>query len=313
MLTNVQYNNLWTLPAPNGFGQPAALVPDYNYYVIREHMFQDYLDIFRGADTRAARLSLNPAVMPYGHPYAHIISQIRQGEINKPCIKYVLIGEAAPPFKFPRSITAGIDKKNFFFYSTIDNKSGYFTAPRAAFGILRGNKVDELVQLAQAGVILIDIFPFATSYNLIRPGLIAGGTLYEFFYGAMGTPDSFIARIGALNSFFCNSQFFPTAAFIAPPTISHHLTDNMRLGFYPSIPGVNIKLNLNQFGPLGGPLVPGILVTVAPYYFNWPAGTILNGVYYNPKGITRTPIIRCCAYSGVGTVPHEMFIRNALF
>jgi hypothetical protein len=313
MLTAIQYNNLWTLPAPNGFGLPAATIPDYNYYVIREHMFEDYLDIFRGMDTRAARLAAFPvAGMPYpANPFTPYINAIANGEKTKPCIKYILIAEAAPPLN-PRVLTAAVlDPNNSYFYSTIDIKStGYFSAPVTAFGIAGVNKLDKLVQLALAGVILVDIFPFATSYNSIRKDLINYGTLNEFFYGVMGTPESLIARIGALSIFFCNTESFPTATFIAPPKISHHLADNMRLGLIPQIPGVNIKLNLNQFGPNGGLLIPGIALT--PLYFIWPVGDFLNGVYYNINGLNRTPYIRCCSYSGAG-MPHEIFIRNALF
>ena len=54
MLTRPQYENLWE----THFSRivPASiLMPDYCEYLNREHMLEDYLDIFRGINTRASR------------------------------------------------------------------------------------------------------------------------------------------------------------------------------------------------------------------------------------------------------------------
>jgi hypothetical protein len=101
---------------------------------------------------------------------------------------------------------------------------------------------------------------------------------------------------------------------IAPHKISHHIAENMALGMYPLFASLSIDLSLNQFGPLGGPLLPGIPV-VSPshtrYYFDWPVETYLNGFYL--RGISMAPKHRCCAYGPSMLVPHETLIRNALY
>jgi hypothetical protein len=317
MLTLSQYEYLWTAPAPNGFGQPLATIPDYGYYLIRENMFEDYLDIFRGVDTRHTRLGIHHVVMPYDHPYTNIINDIRNGRIEKPCIKYILIAEAAPPFKSRRiTMVGGImeDRENSYFYSIIDTKTtSYFKAPVIAFGVGGLTKVEKLQNLAMAGVVLIDILPFAHSYDSdFRENSLTTGLLNNFWHGTH--PETLTNRISNLLSpFFCNRPNYPKAALIAPPIISHGIAENLNRGLYPLIPGVNINLNLNQFGPMGGPLLPGI-PAVSPshnrYFFDWPVETYLNGLYL--RGITMAPKYRCCAYGPSMLVPHETLIRNAL-
>ena len=313
ILTPVQYNNLWTLPAPYGFGQSLTIIPNYDYYLIREHMFEDYLDLFRGVDTRAVRLAANPVIMPYNHPFLHTLQQIGNKEFAKPCIKYILIAEAAPPVD-PRILNAAfLDKNNSYFYSTIDiGATGYFEAPVTAFGIPTAlTKTEKLIELAKAGVILVDIFPYAIVYKRFRDELIANGTLLDFWNG-VANPYSLNLRINNLYPFFCpNTQ--PNAALIAPPKISHYLAYNMNAGIYPMIPGIGFRLTLNQFGPIGGPLLAGIPAASpshAAYFYTWPAGQFLNGTI-QPL-LTIAPNYQCCAYGGSMTVPHPTFIENAL-
>jgi hypothetical protein len=314
MLTHSQYKHLWTAPAPIGFGQPLATIPDYNYYLVRENMFEDYLDIFRGVDTRHARLAMHPVVMPYEHPYTNIINDIKEGKIKKPCIKYILIAEAAPPFISRSLDKSGNDNGNSFFYSIIDTKAtGYFTATANAFDINTAlAKVQILLHLAVQGCLLIDIFPFAIDYNRLRTFLITRGVLTEFLFGALGNPYALINRITSIDEFFCNSHI-PKASFVAPPKISHHIAENMALGMYPLFTRLSINLSLNQFGPFGGPLLPGIPAvnpTHTLYFFDWPLGTNLNGVYL--RTISMAPKYHCCAYGPSMLVPHTTLIKNAL-
>jgi len=313
MLTPAQYNDLWTLPAPNGFGQSLTIIPNYNNYLIREQMFEDYLDLFRGVDTRATRLAANPVIMPYNHPFQHTLQQIANKEFPKPCIKYILIAEAAPPFNPRRLTPSGLDTNNSYFYSIIDIKgTPYFNAPITAFKITGAlTKTEKLIELAKAGVILVDIFPFAINYNLIRSMIIASGILREFWNGIIN-PYSLRLRLNNLNPYFCLAAH-PKAALVAPPRLSHDLADNMSIGLYPLIPGIRFNLSLNQFGPLGGPLVAGTPATKSShtrYFYDWPVGQFLNGLI--PCSLKFAPIYRCCAFDGSMIGPHAIFIENAI-
>lgn len=65
MLTLAQYNSLW-FHNPLGMGSFATITgiaapPPYADYVIRENMLEDYLDIFRGMNTRG-NLHIRPEV-----------------------------------------------------------------------------------------------------------------------------------------------------------------------------------------------------------------------------------------------------------
>lgn len=315
MLSPAQYNDLWTLPAPNGFGQSLTIIPNYDYYLIREQMFEDYLDLFRGVDTRAARLAANPVEMPYNHPFQHTLKQIENKEFEKPCIKYILIAEAAPLFN-PRRLTSfGLDTNNSYFYSIIDKKgTNYFKAPITAFGIAGAlTKTEKLIELAKAGVILVDIFPFAINYDPpFRHILIATGILREFWDGVMN-PYSLKLRLKNLDPYFCIAAP-PRAALVAPPKISHDLADNMSTGLYPLIPGIRFNLSLNQFGSMGGPLVAGTppakKSSHTRYFYDWPIGQFLNGLI--PCSLKVAPIYRCCAFDGSMIGPHSIFIENAI-
>ena len=63
MLTLADYTALW-IHNPLGMGSFATITgiaapPPYTDYVIRENMLEDYLDIFRGINTRG-----NPHIRP---------------------------------------------------------------------------------------------------------------------------------------------------------------------------------------------------------------------------------------------------------
>ena len=154
MLTLEQYNNLWTTPAPNGFGQTHA-IPSYDEYVIRENQYQDYLDIFRGYNTRMDR-NIRPIVPPnwyYEHPFFNEQNEPKyQGIINS--IRYIMIGEAAPGLD---PVNPHENNENTYFYNILHlGNTDYFTAPCNAFGITGENKAEKLFKLALQGVLLID-------------------------------------------------------------------------------------------------------------------------------------------------------------
>jgi hypothetical protein len=168
MLTNDEYNDLWNdqfapiVPA-------GTVMPPYIEYAIRERMFQDYLDIFRGKNTR-----IEGFVMPYPHPFFNADGTPKLK--IKPCIKYIMIGECALPLNriIPVKRNCNIpngDTNNTYFYNILHlGNTPYLNAPMRAFTCpdyrpCPENKIETLLCLASKGVLLIDIFPFAIDYN----------------------------------------------------------------------------------------------------------------------------------------------------
>lgn len=92
MLNKKQFDDLWG--ASIGSLRPTILTPDYNDYLLREGMLEDYLDIFRGYSTRERNGEIR---MPYPHPFFNADGTPKLDKT--PCIKYILVGEAPPPLK----------------------------------------------------------------------------------------------------------------------------------------------------------------------------------------------------------------------
>ncbi len=190
MLDQTQYNNLWT----NTFGLPIQQIPCYYQYLQREVYFQDYLDLFSCPNSRSptfVRVYINgyytidpgfdilhnPAytveqdkkvrlIVDYDFPYAGQLCKNRE-------IKYILIGEAAPAPSIPLLNNNQEDISNTYFYNkTHVGSTNYFNAPLKAWGINKKTKENKdkskteiLVELADKGVLLIDLSPFAVNYN----------------------------------------------------------------------------------------------------------------------------------------------------
>lgn len=176
ILTNAEYYNLW-FHNPLEMGSFATITgnqisPPYTDYVIRENMFEDYLDIFRGMNTRTAR-GLDTA----GHPFLnennnYLLDNNGMSLLeNVPCIKYVLIGEACP------------SNGNNYFYDIHELNSKGQVYLRSSYNATYGglgpaipwnvmglptDKTQKLVDLARRGVLLIDLFPFAINYQQFR-------------------------------------------------------------------------------------------------------------------------------------------------
>lgn len=171
MLTQAQYNNLWTVT----LGLPIQQIPCYYQYLQREVYFQDYLDLFccpnNGGPT-FVRVHINgyytidpgfvilhnPAytiqlgnqvrlIVDYDFPYAGQLCKNRE-------IKYILIGEAAHP-----------SSKTYFYNINHTNYTPWFAEPVKAWGVLGINKRDKLIGLADNEVLLLDLSPFAISYD----------------------------------------------------------------------------------------------------------------------------------------------------
>lgn len=147
-MTPAQYGLLWGL-FPRISGMPA--MPPYADYLSRENFLEDYLDIFRGRDTRAAR------GLPGPHPFhAHLSDP----EFVVPKIAYLLIGEAA-----------NSSSDTFFYNPAHLTPTNWLRSPLEAFGCggtypkTPNEKIDALFALAMNGFLLLDLYPFAIDYS----------------------------------------------------------------------------------------------------------------------------------------------------
>lgn len=222
MLTNNEFNNLWENYFLNIFNNTIN-EQDYIDYVVRENMFEDYLDIFRGKNTRNTREN-RPNEWYYEHPF---FLENGNARVNKNTIKYILIGEACP-----------LNGINFFYNINEINNRGqvYLRAIYNAqypldlenFNWNRLNntddKINRLIDLAERGVLLIDIFPFSLNYQSVRQILNNLGTTSSFFNN-LQNPFNLCYRINNLTPLISNDWDF---CFVAPNVISEFIVDTFR-------------------------------------------------------------------------------------
>lgn len=296
-LTDLNYQVLWN----NYFGPflPALATPPYLEYLLNEMLFQDYLDIFRGENTRGDRGEPEDFVYPYEHPFPVT-------SMEKPCIKYIMVGEAAP-----------MGATTYFYNVTHLDFSRWYDSPIAAFDCPNGraniaDKTSGLLCLAKKGYLLIDLFPFRIAYNPdLRNTLNANGVSQFFF-------DNHLLLIieSIINDEKICKEKPMTMAFSGPPIIHHFLVHNNHIDgilggsincfCYPNVigafPGVHPPANLPHPNPIN------IQIHVA-----WPfPHAPLNNIYDHPRGkLKKIAYYRCCCYDGSNQGPHEILIKNA--
>ena len=172
MLTQADYNNLWTI----NLGLPLHNIPCYFKYLQREVYFQDYLDLFccpANGNPTFERINVNGRQTvfinglhtdPNGvYTVVDQDSQVRlivehdfpfeKADLCKGRkIRYILIGEAAPP-------------SGAYIYK--DAKGSYITAPLNAVRLNTGrmNETERLLEFANNGFLLLDFFPFAINFD----------------------------------------------------------------------------------------------------------------------------------------------------
>jgi len=205
ILTFVQFQNLW-IQHFNAYIANANLHQLYQSYLARENHLEDYIDIFRGQDTRLQRQQ--NAILP--HRFQNIIN-------NGYAINYILVAEAAPH---------GVN----YIYS---NGSGsYITAPLHAFlvnNVRNLNAINRLEMLAEHGVIILDLFPFNLQFNLnqgaLRNQLIQNNTTLDYLMG-LNNIYSVINRVNYLinNGANFNLNNVVNTAFMATPTINNYFS-----------------------------------------------------------------------------------------
>jgi len=236
ILTREGYNQLWHNYFENNIHGIGAYPPSYEEYKVRENMVEDYLDIFRGWNTRGTgERAFEPSIWYYPHPFFNENNEPKLKE--NPCIKYILIGEAAPKLKDVINIANNClipngDKNNAYFYNILhlNPNNPYLNAPRNAFECpaflpCPENKIQTLLSLASKGVFLLDLFPFAIDYSEIRNTLNNERISIAFwqlnFY-------SIHARIDEIRGLL--NQDYQTnikLCFLAPPSISDFIALNL--------------------------------------------------------------------------------------
>lgn len=277
ILTKDEYENLWN---SHFSGLKGVNMPTHAEYCARENALEDYLDIFRGTDTRSKR-GVNTKE---DHPYEALFK-------NNLEIKYVLIAEAAP-------------STGKYIYTTADGP--YITSVlRAIAKNVPEKTIDRKLELANHGILILDLFPFAIDYNTdIRNALNNNNKVTDSFFNGTnfnGTKNiySIVKRLKNIKRSGVRFNLAnPSSAFIAPGVISHYLgklVQNSSTNIWNLIfqRGFNSKYSL------------------APKTSNIHLQNNLSTKYYVLKNNVLAPIFSCCAYNGSGS-PDSTFLESAL-
>ena len=305
MLTRREYEDLWETHFTNvGIRKnskeddnPNNCPTDYCDYLIREHMFEDYLDIFRGRDTRAIRHIQLCEERYYDHPYFKNNVCI----IDKPSLKYIMIGEAAP--------SSGV---TYFYNINHLDSTSWLSAPINAFykaklskiSYVKPKKIDDkkklLVELAIQGYLLIDLFPFSLKYTgTIRKNLNTTGASVFFYERLQKKIDDILLDLKQEPSTDIK------VAFSGPPTVHYHLAENI----FDIVNPLSTTLGMYNIENIIAPPLHFVLKK-SSFHKEMHSLGLLNGKY-SLGSLTKFPIFRSCCYDGTNQNPHELFIRNA--
>lgn len=226
MIALVEYTNLWHeyfAPIP-GIG----VMPNYQEFLISEAMLQDYLDIFRGINTREnadVRGLLAGIAMPYPNPFFNpngipILDLI-------PCIQYILVAEARP----------GLGAQTYIYDIGHNNPTAYLNAPRIAWDCPNHQpKRDTLLCLASKGLLLLDLFCFATPLKPKKRVNLNHNGSTSSFWNNPDNPYNLQARIVSINHLLYKKW---DLALVAPCKISKHIKDAGFPPIAPPTPGIH--------------------------------------------------------------------------
>lgn len=244
MLTKKEFEDQWNRDFAGLAPLAGEQMPSYDQFRISERMLEDYLDIFRGFNSREGGME-----MPYPHPFFDENGNPLLKE--KPYIKYILVGEACPPLKIPISLNkCGGDENNTYFYNiTHVGQTPWLSAPRLNWGCppfrpCPNNKVKTLLCLASKGVLLLDLFPYAISYGPVRP-LLNGGGVTKSYWDDLGNPYSLSNRITAIQGLLCNNW---DLSLVAPCIISGFIINTIIV--FPAIAVIPLGIHPAQFRTL---------------------------------------------------------------
>jgi hypothetical protein len=322
MLTREEYEDLWKTHF-TGVGirktskeddNPNDCPNDYCDYLIREHMFEDYLDIFRGRDTRAIRHIQLCEEWYYPHPYFENNVCL----IDTPALKYIMIGEAAPALLDKTKKRISISERNkikvgTYFYDIEQlEKTSWLSTPINAFynaklskiSYAKPNTKDDkkklLVELAIQGYLLIDLFPFSLKYTgTIRKNLNTTGASVFFYERLQKKIDEILLDLKQEPSTDIK------VAFSGPPTVHYHLAENI----FDKVNPLSTTLGMYNIENIIAPPLHFVLKK-SSFHKEMHSLGLLNGKY-SMGSLTKFPIFRSCCYDGTNQNPHELFIRNA--
>jgi hypothetical protein len=220
-MTRTEFENQWNGDFANLPPLAGVPMPSYDEFRICERMLEDYLDIFRGFNSREGEMG-----MPYPHPFFD--SNGNPLLDKKPCIHFILIGEARPPLNTPVLNNCMGDRANTYFYDIRHIKhTSYLSAPRANWGCpierpCPNNKVNTLLCLASKGVLLLDLFPFAITYSTaLREDLNTHGVTSSFWNDSRN-PYNMQDRIRSIANLLCDNW---DLTMVAPCKISEHIVN----------------------------------------------------------------------------------------
>lgn len=217
-MTRAEYENQWKRVFTKLTKDP---MPSYKEFSVSERMLEDYLDIFRGVNSRDGNIA-----MPYEHPFFD-----KNGEPllkEKPFVKYILLGEARPPLKDAKLNQCGGDKDNTYFYDIRHVKhTAYLSQPRKYWDCPKerpcpGNKVGTLLCLASKGVLLLDLFCYAIRYTTTLRDKLNNKGITRLFWDNPMNPYNLHERIMRLSSLLSDDW---DLTCIAPCKISEHIVN----------------------------------------------------------------------------------------
>ncbi len=222
MLTEKEYNDFWETERPHGFGNPGIVSkPPYREYVLNEINLADYLDLFTGKQTYEridGNVTIGTERFQVGdYPW----TQTELNGAKSRCIKSISLAEASPPASAQMS-----------FYNLFHERSEHFTTQVSGYEIKSGIKRDQLLALANAGFLLLDLFPFPISFTYaLRESLNLLGVT-DFFYGGNDNQASFSARIQDLRGkgILCSDV---VGAHCPPLSTHYHLAGEIDSGVLP--------------------------------------------------------------------------------
>lgn len=275
-------------------------MPPYVDYLSRENFLEDYLDIFRGRDTRAAR------GLAGSHPFH---AQLSDPDFVAPKIAYVLIGEAANSLS-----------PTFFYNPDHTKRTNWLGGPLEAFGLgiaypkTPKEKIDALFALAMKGFLLLDLYPFAIDYSQ----KMAGRTLrshipYIPFW------EHLVDRINGLSAHGL-VQADCLLAFSGPASAHHQIAVQLHnQAFHGAPPLIALPLHCtltweeNFLTDAHGAPVPP--TRVQPLLFNWRIpglGLDLDGRFSVDATNFYSPKYRCETWDGsFVNGPSSKFIKVA--
>lgn len=230
-------------------------MPPYADYLSRENFLEDYLDIFRGRDTRALR------GLPGPHPFH---AQLSDPGFVAPKITYILIGEAANSLS-----------PTFFYNPAHLRPTNWLRSPLEAFGLGRpypkmpAAKIEALFALAMEGFLLLDLYPFAVDYSQI----ILGRTLRSLIH-YIPFWEQLVDRINGLSAAHGLVQDDCLLAFSGPASTHHQIAaqlNNQHLHRAPHLISLPHQCTLTWGETMltdaeGAPVPP---TAVRPLLFNW--------------------------------------------